>query len=137
MEYERFSGTRRSAPSKVPCVRVNSEGRFSFDKAATLFFKHHNGRWVSLNRDKSGAKKIAVQIQKTASTSDAEIKYRNEAGTSGFNHKSFAQWAGIDLSKSNTYPVEWNQERKALEFSIENSSTSLEAVPRGQRKTSK
>jgi len=125
MAYETFTGTR-NAPSKGPWVRVNREGRFSLNKAATALMRDGSVRWICLKSDRT-SKKIAFQKLTKPAQGSVEIKYRNEAGTSGFNSKSFAQWSGLDLTKSNTYPVDWNRELNALEFCIEN----------GPRKTSK
>ena len=120
MAYETFTGTRNAA-SKGAYLRTNREGRFSFTKAATTLFRDNAVRWICLKFDRS-AKKGAFQKTGKATEGSVEIKYRNEAGSSGFNSKSFAQWAGLDLSKSNTYPVEWNRELNALEFFVENGS---------------
>lgn len=125
MAYETFTGTR-NAPSKGACVRINREGRFLFNKAATTLFRDNAVRWICLKCDRS-AKKVAFQKTGKASQGSVEIKYRNEAGSSGFNSKGFAEWVGLDLAKSNTYPVEWNRELSGLECCIAN----------GHHKTSK
>ena len=118
MPYETFTGTR-NAPSKGASVRVNREGRFLFNKAATVFYRDNAVRWVSLKYDRT-LKKVACQKTGKATEGSVEIKYRNEAGSSGFNSKGFAQWAGLDLAKSNIFAGEWNRELNALEFRIEN-----------------
>jgi hypothetical protein len=45
MPYETYTGTR-NAPSKGAAVRVNREGRFLFNKAATALFRDNAVRWV-------------------------------------------------------------------------------------------